>query len=49
LTSDRPYRKKLPPFAALKIMKDEMINHFQRDLFQAFVLMFKAPALLSPL
>lgn len=45
LTSDRPYRKKLPPFAALKIMQDEMIHHFQKDLFQAFVLMFKAPAL----
>ncbi len=43
LTSDRPYRRKMPPFAALKIMQDEMINHFQKDLFQAFVLMFKAP------
>jgi HD-GYP domain-containing protein (c-di-GMP phosphodiesterase class II) len=44
LTSDRPYRKKLPPYEALKIMHNEMINHFQRDLFQQFVLMFKAPA-----
>ncbi|MCX5820420.1 MAG: HD-GYP domain-containing protein [Deltaproteobacteria bacterium] len=44
LTSDRPYRKKMPPFAALKIMQDEMIHHFQKDLFQTFVLMFKAPA-----
>jgi response regulator RpfG family c-di-GMP phosphodiesterase len=44
LTSDRPYRKKMPPFAALKIMQDEMINHFQIDLFQKFVMMFKAPA-----
>lgn len=43
LTSDRPYRKKMPPFAALKIMQDEMINHFQQELFQAFILMFKAP------
>jgi HD-GYP domain-containing protein (c-di-GMP phosphodiesterase class II) len=43
LTSDRPYRKKMPPFAALKIMQDEMINHFQIDLFQKFVMMFKAP------
>jgi len=44
LTSDRPYRKKLPPYEALKIMYNEMIQHFQRDLFQQFVLMFKAPA-----
>jgi len=44
LTSDRPYRKKMPPFVALKIMHEEMINHFQNDLFQKFVMMFKAPA-----
>jgi HD-GYP domain-containing protein (c-di-GMP phosphodiesterase class II) len=44
LTSDRPYRKKMPPFAALKVMKDEMIHHFQTDLFQKFVLMFKTTA-----
>jgi HD-GYP domain-containing protein (c-di-GMP phosphodiesterase class II) len=43
LTSDRPYRKRMPPFTALKIMQDEMIHHFQKDLFQKFVLMFKAP------
>lgn len=43
LTSDRPYRKKMSPFAALKIMHDEMINHFQKELFQEFILMFKAP------
>lgn len=42
LTSDRPYRKKMPPFTALKIMQDEMIHHFQEDLFQKFVLLFKA-------
>jgi HD-GYP domain-containing protein (c-di-GMP phosphodiesterase class II) len=44
LTSDRPYRKKLSPFEALKVMQNEMIQHFQRDLFQQFVLMFRAPA-----
>lgn len=44
LTSDRPYRKKLPPFEALKVMHDEMLNHFQADLFRAFVLMFKGAA-----
>jgi HD-GYP domain-containing protein (c-di-GMP phosphodiesterase class II) len=43
LTSDRPYRQKLPTFAALKIMQEEMGHHFQRDLFEQFVLLFKAP------
>jgi HD-GYP domain-containing protein (c-di-GMP phosphodiesterase class II) len=43
LTSDRPYRQKLPPFAAMKIMKEEMSHHFQKDLFEKFVLLFKAP------
>lgn len=42
LTSDRPYRRKLPPFEALKIMHDEMIHHFQKDLFLEFIKMFKA-------
>lgn len=41
LTSDRPYRQKLSSFAALKIMREEMIEHFQRDLFERFVLLFK--------
>lgn len=40
LNSDRPYRNGLGPFAALKVMKEEMINHFQKDLFEKFVLMF---------
>jgi HD-GYP domain-containing protein (c-di-GMP phosphodiesterase class II) len=43
LTSDRPYRQKLPPFAALKIMHEEMSHHFQKDLFEKFVLLFRAP------
>ena len=34
LTSDRSYRKKLLPFAALKIMQDEMIHHFQKTCFR---------------
>ena len=42
LTSDRPYRQKLPPFEALKIMHNEMIQHFQKDLFHEFVMMFRA-------
>jgi HD-GYP domain-containing protein (c-di-GMP phosphodiesterase class II) len=39
LTSDRPYRKKMAPFEALILMKKEMINHFQKDLYEKFVRM----------
>ena len=40
LNSDRPYRRGLGPYASLKIMKEEMIYHFQKDLFEKFVMMF---------
>ncbi len=40
LNSDRPYRNGLGPFAALKVMKEEMFSHFQKDLFEKFVLLF---------
>ncbi len=40
LTSTRPYKKKLPTFEALRVMKDEMIGHFHRDLFEKFVILF---------
>jgi HD-GYP domain-containing protein (c-di-GMP phosphodiesterase class II) len=43
LTSDRPYRQKLPPFTALKIMQEEMGHHFQRDLLEKFIRLFRAP------
>lgn len=43
LTSDRPYRQKLSPFVALKIMQDEMGHHFQKDLLEKFIRLFKAP------
>ena len=39
LTSNRPYRKKMDLFDALILMKKEMINHFQKDLYEKFVLM----------
>jgi HD-GYP domain-containing protein (c-di-GMP phosphodiesterase class II) len=39
LTTDRPYRRKMQPFEGLKIMKDQMMHHFQKDLFEQFVLM----------
>jgi HD-GYP domain-containing protein (c-di-GMP phosphodiesterase class II) len=41
LTSNRPYREKLPPYEALELMKNEMLNHFQEDLFDQFVLLFE--------
>ena len=41
LTSDRPYRKKMAPFAALKLMEEEMIDHFQQDMFAQFIMIFK--------
>jgi HD-GYP domain-containing protein (c-di-GMP phosphodiesterase class II) len=43
LTSDRPYRKKMAPFVALKLMREEMMHHFQRDFFEQFVRLFKPP------
>jgi HD-GYP domain-containing protein (c-di-GMP phosphodiesterase class II) len=39
LTSDRPYRGRMQPFEALKLMKEDMMHHFQHDLFEKFVLM----------
>jgi len=41
LVSTRPYKKKVEPFEALKIMKTEMIAHFQKEIFDKFVLLFK--------
>jgi HD-GYP domain-containing protein (c-di-GMP phosphodiesterase class II) len=40
LTSDRPYRKALSPFNALKLMEQETVGHFRPDLFKEFVLLF---------
>jgi HD-GYP domain-containing protein (c-di-GMP phosphodiesterase class II) len=41
LTTDRPYRKKMKPFDALKLMRNEMMHHFQKDLFEQFILLLK--------
>jgi HD-GYP domain-containing protein (c-di-GMP phosphodiesterase class II) len=41
LTTDRPYRKKMTPFEGLTIMREEMIHHFQKDLFEQFILLLK--------
>jgi HD-GYP domain-containing protein (c-di-GMP phosphodiesterase class II) len=43
MTSDRPYRKKMAPFVALTLMREEMMHHFQRDFFEQFVRLFKPP------
>ncbi|OPY87584.1 MAG: Cyclic di-GMP phosphodiesterase response regulator RpfG [Syntrophus sp. PtaU1.Bin208] len=40
LTSQRSYKQPLAPFKALKVMKEEMIGHFQQDLFEKFVKLF---------
>jgi len=41
LTSRRPYRDPITPYKALKLMKEEMLNHFQEEIFREFVLLFK--------
>jgi HD-GYP domain-containing protein (c-di-GMP phosphodiesterase class II) len=40
LTSERSYKKPLPLFEALKLMRDEMAAHFDQDMFRRFVLLF---------
>jgi HD-GYP domain-containing protein (c-di-GMP phosphodiesterase class II) len=39
LTSDRSYKPSLTPVEALTIMKEEMLHHFHKDLFEKFVLL----------
>ena len=41
LTAKRPYKEPLSSFEALKLMKNEMLDHFQEDMFEKFVLLFK--------
>jgi HD-GYP domain-containing protein (c-di-GMP phosphodiesterase class II) len=40
LVSKRPYKSQLKPFEALKIMKEEMLDHFHKEIFERFVLLF---------
>ncbi len=40
LTSTRAYKKKLSSFDALRVMKNEMLSHFNKDLFREFVMLF---------
>jgi len=37
LTAVRSYKPGYTPFGALKIMKEEMLNHFHKDIFAKFV------------
>ena len=41
LISKRPYKEPMTPFAALKLMKKEMLDHFEKDIFREFVLLFQ--------
>jgi HD-GYP domain-containing protein (c-di-GMP phosphodiesterase class II) len=41
LVSKRPYKPMLKSFEALKVMKEEMLHHFQKDIFEKFVLLFQ--------
>jgi HD-GYP domain-containing protein (c-di-GMP phosphodiesterase class II) len=41
LTTERPYKKKLEPFQALLLMRNEMIHNFQQEIFEQFVMLFK--------
>lgn len=40
LVSKRPYRQMRKPFEALKIMKEEMLDHFHKEVFEKFVRLF---------
>lgn len=40
LTSDRSYKQALSPAEALRVMKEEMISHFNKDMFGPFVQLF---------
>ncbi|WP_435684488.1 HD-GYP domain-containing protein [Sedimenticola selenatireducens] len=41
LTSERSYKKAMKPFDALKLMQQQMSEHFDKKLFAEFVLLFK--------
>ena len=41
LVSKRPYKAQLNLFQALKLMKEEMLDHFHKEVFEKFVLLFK--------
>lgn len=40
LTAERSYKKALSPFEALRIMKEQLLGHFHKEMFTNFVLLF---------
>lgn len=40
ITAERSYKQKIDTFHALKIMKEQLLHHFQPELFEKFVLLF---------
>jgi HD-GYP domain-containing protein (c-di-GMP phosphodiesterase class II) len=40
LTAERSYKKKLDTFSALKVMKEQLLDHFHQEIFEKFVLLF---------
>jgi len=40
LTSRRSYHRERSPFDALELMREKMLGHFERELFERFVLLF---------
>lgn len=40
ITAERSYKQRLNTFAALKLMKEQMLDHFQEQMFEKFVLLF---------
>lgn len=40
LTAERSYKQRLNTFEALKFMKEKLLNHFQQEMFEKFVLLF---------
>ena len=40
LTAERSYKKRMDTFPALKFMKEKMLNHFQQEVFETFVMLF---------
>lgn len=41
LTAERSYKKAMTPFDALTLMRDKMPNHFDRQLFSTFVMLYR--------
>jgi len=40
LTAERSYKKRIDTFPALKLMKEQMLDHFHQQIFEKFVLLF---------